>query len=230
VKGDAMTQYCPFCDEAADADQSIKSRIILQKEGFNLHPTLGCFREGYCLYTPVKHYKSFAQLNKEQLAKLEKDLSYIRQVITDEYPPHTIIAEHGPGLNGDCGASCCDHAHLHLIPVDNPKSVFLNFYSCGGAPVILASFENLSNLKNKPYVYLSCISGQHLVWQNIECFGRQFVRRVCASLQGIGHLYNWRLFPFYEQMRLTRDRLQERFMCHTERFSEKPFSSSQLSV
>jgi diadenosine tetraphosphate (Ap4A) HIT family hydrolase len=206
-----MLSDCSFCDEFAEAVQADDSRIILHNDGFNLLPTRGCFREGYCLYMPVEHYKSFARLGPEQLNKVETKLEYLRQVITNEYPPYTIVAEHGPGLNGECGVNCCDHAHLHLIPVDNLISVFLQFYSYGGSPVVLDSLSELWKLSDKPYIYLSCGAGQHLVWQNVSCFGRQFVRRVCANLQGIGHMYNWRMFPFHEQMRLTRDRLRESF-------------------
>lgn len=200
---------CEFCMEFAEFDCESDRKIAYFRNEFLLLATLGCFREGYCLYMPLEHERSFAVLGEQQLARIETEIEYIRRIIADEFSSYVLLAEHGPGPN-DRGASCCDHAHIHLIPVDDPWQVFMKFYNCGGNPEVLDSLPDLSKYKNIPYIYLSCTIGQHLVWENVNVFGRQFVRRVCAELQGIGDLFNWRVHRFEEEMRATCRRMRSR--------------------
>jgi hypothetical protein len=121
-----------------------------------------------------------------------------------------ILAEHGPGLH-DRGASCCDHAHMHVIPVHSSRHIFLQFYRRNGDVKILTRLAELEQYENSSYIYLSCGTGQHFVWQNASDFGRQFVRQVCAEFEGLGPMYNWRTFSFRENMMRTKEHLRKRF-------------------
>jgi hypothetical protein len=154
---------------------------------------------------------SFAHLGKSDLTNIQSRLAEIQSIIGQEYRSDVIVAEHGAGSATKCGASCIDHAHFHLIPVKNQLNVFQQFLEMGGAPEIFESLSDLSRLEGNPYVYLKWKADKHLVWRNVEKFPRQFVRIVCATLKGIGDMYNWRFFPFREEMQATTLRLRPRF-------------------
>ena len=201
---------CDFCEEFDDNSKRTNREIARFRGKFTLLATLGCFRDGYCLYMPLSHRKSFAYLDKQELVTIESELDIIRHKVSTEYSAFTIIAEHGAGIN-DGGASCCDHAHIHIIPTDEPKKVFTQFYMTHADLKILNSLSELTQYRDTAYIYLSCTSGQHFVWENTNLFGRQFVRRVCAEIDGVGPMFNWRLYPFYENMYRTANILRQRF-------------------
>lgn len=201
---------CDFCDEFENNGKYTNREIARFRDKFSLLATLGCFRDGYCLYMPLSHRRSFAYIDKQELVTIESELDVIRHKVSTEYSAFTIIAEHGAGIN-DNGASCCDHAHIHIIPTNDPKKVFTQFYKTHSDLKILNSLSELTQYRDTAYIYLSCTSGQHFVWENANSFGRQFVRRVCAEIDGVGPMFNWRLYPFYENMYRTANVLRQRF-------------------
>ena len=209
----ALDKYepdCAFCTEFAHIDRQPNRKIMTFRNQFILLPTLGCFREGYCLYMPIKHERSFASLGEQRLARIGLEIEYIRQTVVDEFLTPVIVAEHGPGI-GDKSANSCDHAHMHIIPVDNIDQVLSEFYKQGGPPQQLTKFSDIEQYKTSAYIYLSYEAGQHLVWRNVTLFKRQFVRRVCAGLDGLGEKFDWQLYPFYENMLQTMRVLRKRF-------------------
>lgn len=109
--------FCAFCKEF-DEERTDQSRIIWESPDFVLLPTIGCLRLGYCLFMPMDHVISFAQLPSAALTQTELVLEQHRTALRSVFGA-TIVAEHGPASYTDRGASCCDHAHLHLIPVQD---------------------------------------------------------------------------------------------------------------
>ena len=200
---------CDFCLEFADVKEHLDRKISDFRDEFVLLATLGCFREGYCLYMPTTHKRSFASLGESALLSIEIDLEYLRQKIAREYSTSVILAEHGPGIN-DSGASCCDHAHMHLIPVNDSRQVFFEFYKTSSDVQVFDNLSELAKFPEEPYIYLSCAPGQHFVWKNAESFGRQFVRRICAELDGLGPMFNWRMHQFPENIQRTTERMRKR--------------------
>lgn len=201
---------CDFCEGLSNGIEFGDRFIKRFGDDFTTIATVGCFREGYCLCLPKAHTKSFALLGADELRKAETHLEALRAAISDEFGTPVILAEHGAGLHNN-GASCCDHAHIHLIPVNNPRDVFMQFYNCSSKVEAVPGLAALSSLAGLPYIYLSCGKGQHLVWRDCTPFGRQFVRRVCAQLDGIGPLFNWRVNPFYDRMKTTATRMRAWF-------------------
>lgn len=215
-----MIRDCPFCTEFSDKKSpNTTSRLIDEREGLLLIPTLGCFRKGYCLCIPEVHTYSFATCTEEELNTASLYLQEVRRIIAKEFGEQVIFAEHGPNpceaveRNPDC--SCVDHAHMHLIPVPDVGSVVEQFVEAGGPPMALDSLSELSQFEG-PYIYLSIPSisssdSYHMIWDETHGFRRQFVRIVCADLYGIKSFYNWRTYPFRQKMRATRRRLLPHF-------------------
>jgi diadenosine tetraphosphate (Ap4A) HIT family hydrolase len=194
---------CGFCAEFARPGGG--ERIITHDGDWVLLPTIGCFVAGYCLLMPIDHVEAIADLEAGALHSLEARIEWMRRQVADEFGA-TIVAEHGPGTC-DLGASCCAHAHLHLIPVGASDAVTDAYRHIGGAPDVLPGLAGLRGLAGRPYLYLSPRSGLHLAWPAAG-FPRQFVRRVCADILGIPDRYDWRDHPFERTMRATLTRLR----------------------
>jgi diadenosine tetraphosphate (Ap4A) HIT family hydrolase len=190
---------CDFCAEFA-SDRT-GGRIILQEADWLLLPTLGCFAAGYCLLMPIGHIEAVAELSQAELIWTQDLLERMRDLVGRHFGP-AIVAEHGPG-RCDLGASCCSHAHLHLIPVGpDVGAVVAAYQRVGGPPRILRDLSELSTVAGEPYMYLSPTNRTHLLWEAAG-FPRQFVRRVCADLLGLGDRYDWRDHTFPQNMKET---------------------------
>jgi diadenosine tetraphosphate (Ap4A) HIT family hydrolase len=200
---------CEFCDELRAPD-SAGSRIVWRDDMWATVPTRGCFVAGYSLLLPMDHLISFGSAAVGDLAGAERAVERLRSLVASAFGP-AIVAEHGASVC-DMGASCCDHAHLHVIPVPSVEAVGAIYVAQFGSPQRLGALRDLKRFADAPYLYLSPKAGEHFVWTNGR-FPRQFVRRVCAQLHGIPAKFDWRLFPFEGNMvatcRALRDRLRE---------------------
>lgn len=195
---------CVFCGEFANHSPR-SNRILWESEGFNLLPSIGSLTPGYLLLMPKRHIKSFAELDHDELLAALDIAEQARRVVSQEFGP-AIVAEHGPGALGSRSSACCDHAHWHLIPC-NPYSVSLAYEHAGGSPAILNDITHLRQWNGKSYLFLSPLKHVFWVWNQSEEFTSQFVRRVCAKILGVEELYDWAVFPFEENMILTKQRL-----------------------
>lgn len=198
---------CEFCLEFRWSPRA-GSRIIWRDESWVTLPTLGCFVPGYVLLLPVEHYLSFGSLPPEDRSAAAEVAERLRITIAAEYGP-VIIAEHG-ATQCDVGSQCCDHAHLHLIPVPEPGQVERDYTEVGGEPIRLDSLAELGALAGQPYVYLSPRAGVHLAWLG-GGFPSQFVRRVCASAHGLADRFDWRRYRYEDTMEVTRSTFATRF-------------------
>ena len=194
---------CSFCAEFARPGGG--ERIITRDGDWVLLPTLGCFVAGYCLLMPIDHLQAVADLPAGQLHALEARIERLRSHLAGQFGA-AIVAEHGPGAC-DLGASCCTHAHLHLIPIGAAGAITDAYQQTGGAPEVLDELAGLRGLAGSPYLYLSPRPGMHLAWPAAG-FPRQFVRRVCAGILGMPDRYDWRDYAFEHTMRATLTRLR----------------------
>jgi len=151
-------QSCDLCNEFFEDGEKENRCIARFRDAFILFSALGCFREGYSVYAFLQHHRSFASKEVAQLEEIERELDLIRVKIQQAYSSRVIFAEHGLGLS-DNGASCCDHAHIYIIPVNDPKQVFMRFYNHRSDCQLMNKIADLTQYKDKPYIYLSCIPG-----------------------------------------------------------------------
>jgi diadenosine tetraphosphate (Ap4A) HIT family hydrolase len=192
---------CAFCTEfAALPPSGTETRIICQAGGWVLLPTAGCFTPGYCLLMPLEHLDAAADAPADELSRVAADVESMRTLISSVFGP-VIIAEHGP-RGCELGASCCSHAHLHLIPVPDPASVTAAYQATGGPGRKLDGLASLPAAVDCPYLYLSPRPAEHLLWSSAG-FARQYVRRVCAAQHGIPDRFDWRDHPFDGNQLLT---------------------------
>lgn len=185
---------CAFCIEFAALPLSGQgTRIICETGGWVLLPTVGCFSPGYCLFMPLEHLDAAADAPPGELTRVGEAGEEMRALISSVFGP-VIMAEHGP-RGCELGASCCSHAHLHLIPVPDPGAVTAAYQAAGGSGRRLNGLTGLPAAVDGPYLYLSPQPGEHLLWPAAG-FSRQYVRRVCAAQHGISGQFDWRDHPF----------------------------------
>jgi len=196
-------ETCSFCAEFLEEGHS--SRIIYQDRNWVLAPTIGCFTVGYCLLIPRRHIRSMAELSQEGLEAARLNLQRFRKVIEKHCGP-AILAEHGASASTN-GAACCEHAHMHIIPVRFTEAVRFTYISRLGLPTRLNSIGELKDLKGKAYLYLSSQEDEHFIWTEADSTRRQFARRVAAAAIGRPTEYDWRTFPFNREMKKTKELL-----------------------
>ena len=181
--GGLIAMDCAFCTEfAALPRRAQETRIICEVYGWVLLPTVGCFTPGYCLFMPLAHRRGRRRAARRTDSRVGEAVEDMRALISSVFGP-VIIAEHGP-RGCELGASCCSHAHLHLIPVPDVDAVTAAYRATGGPAAVWTDLAGLPASVDGPYLYLSPRPGEHLLWPSAG-FARQYVRRVCAAQHGV---------------------------------------------
>jgi len=192
---------CNFCLEQEVSD-SEKSLCFISSESFFALPTLGCFVPGYSLVVPRMHIRSFAKVSDEKLIELDNFLELVRKMTEREFGP-VLVAEHGTG-DDEISAACCDHAHIHIIPIKGFRQEILEKYiRAGGTPIRLESLKAIKQYNLESYILASFEKGEFLLWDSSKKFQRQFARIASAECLNLGHVYNWRIHPFPNNMVIT---------------------------
>lgn len=193
---------CAFCDEFAQPTEA--TWIVARTQSRVVLPTIGCLTQGYLLYMPHEHTLAFADLDGAELRDCEQDIDGLRIALFDRYGP-LIVAEHGP-RECDLGAGCCDHAHIHLIPVPSPDRVVEEYVEIGGPTELYRTLAECLVSVQAAYVYVSPAPAEHYVWP-AAAFPRQWVRQLCADIHGRASQWDWRDHPFDPERRRTYDAL-----------------------
>lgn len=193
---------CAFCDEFAQPTEA--TWIVARTQSRVVLPTIGCLTQGYVLYMPHEHTLAFADLDGAELRECEQDIDGLRSILADQYGP-MIAAEHGP-RECDLGAGCCEHAHMHLIPVPAPDRVVKEYVKIGGPTEPVRALAECLASVDQAYVYVSPAPAEHYIWP-ATAFPRQWVRRVCADIHGRASQWDWRDHPFDPERRRTYDAL-----------------------
>jgi len=164
--------------------------------------SLGSFVEGYCLVLPRRHVVAVRDLTMVEWDDMVSVVESLLPVVQQMYGSY-IVAEHGCGTE-DRGAACCDHAHLHLIPVPTPRDVLKENVRLGGpgVPLDLSVLPPPHLFPDSPYIWLYSMDTGSWCWP-AKRFPRQHVRRVAAAAHGLEAQYNWRRFPFRLTMTAT---------------------------
>jgi diadenosine tetraphosphate (Ap4A) HIT family hydrolase len=207
---------CEFCIELSGNAVDAFDRWLHWDTNLAIGPSIGHFTPGYLLFVPLEHRSSFARLSSPTLRNAADYLTFTRLLVSDLYGP-PIVAEHGSCGLSRPGVACCEHAHLHLIPMPDERhcdEVRAEYIARDAHYVELSSLNDLAKWGDDPYLYLSVRPGEHLLWplssSNETLFPSQFVRRVCSEILGVKE-WDWRLDPFIEEAVQTRKRLGEAF-------------------
>lgn len=210
---------CSFCSEFLEEDfgnlfkykcsnSLFPNRIIYENDLFYLMPTIGAFSEGYILFVTKTHIPSMSYLAPSDLECLQNTINLFYSKIPLQYK-NGFFFEHGEVLQSEYKSGCCEeHAHLHYCPVGFDIFSHLRkefqFYD-------LESLKNLSEIKNSniPYLLVGNQDGFHYAFvKNLES---QYIRKIISYKIEIQEMWDWRIFPFTENMFRTYKNLKELF-------------------
>jgi diadenosine tetraphosphate (Ap4A) HIT family hydrolase len=105
---------CFLCTEMEE-----RGGYISLSKHFRCVADIAPMRVGHCLLSTAIHKGSFAQLEVDVLREAVAQLAALCNLPLFSGRP-VLYVEHGavPGRGGESGIGCCDHAHIHLIPLD----------------------------------------------------------------------------------------------------------------
>lgn len=211
--------YCNFCAELDDkipARQVYEAelwgedeRVLWENDNFVVIPTVGCITPGYLLLLPKEHNYSFADVPTSLRGELMAISTFLRKLIAREYKCQVLIAEHG-SIQCDRGAACCDHAHLHFIPVPDDEAA-LEYYEDISEDCVAMSLEDLFILKGTTYILAGSDPIHVNIWRHQDGFTSQFCRKVAAREWNVDDQWDWRRSPNYPNIRKTLDQLRGKF-------------------
>lgn len=178
------------------------SRIIWQNEDLLLMPTIGCFVEGYSLLITRRHYYSIAEFARNHdLSEFAQILSSIRKLMGSLYSG-CIFFEHG-AIDAHCKAGgCCDHAHLHILPaighaLDRAKRQFS-----------FTMYPDLEWVYQVSSPYLLFHDGENYYLSTDHVVPSQYFRKLLAREAGLGDRWDWRKYPFTDNMLHTFEKMR----------------------
>ncbi len=193
---------CFFCQEMEERTKNLlkKERIVLETKNFVVFPTVGCFQIGYLLIMPKQHFLCFGELDCEMLTELDEILQKLTSYVWEKSGQKCIVFEHGTRDLKKLTATSIMHAHIHLVPSKKGILPFLPDY-CQ-----LCKIKGFSDLakETENYLFLRDLDGINYIVKN-NGYPSQFFRKiVCQSLE-ISDYWDWKEYPFKENMLITLD-------------------------
>jgi diadenosine tetraphosphate (Ap4A) HIT family hydrolase len=197
---------CLFCNKfgaPSNSNENWYDKILTHQGGFKVIPGLGPLAEGYLLVISTQHYLNIASLPQKKLAELGNLKQHVRDILTQCYEP-PIFFEHGPASIARGGGSCIDHAHLHALPI---KFDLLSFLRQDHDLMPIDSLSCLAQLwACRPYLFIEDQKGQMYMCITDRIPG-QYLRRIIAKGIGISDEWDYALFPKYDVVAATINRL-----------------------
>lgn len=195
---------CELCTEFQEKYNNIlkTDRIIMKTHNFVVLPTVGCMVENYLLIIPKYHYTSFSQLSNSEIIELDEIIGKICFINRAYYKQNTLMFEHGSLDEGCNSGNSIVHAHLHILPfsysllhkmrIDNLKIISIN------------GFEEIKSkaIGHSSYLYYRDLTGeQYVVFHS--GVPSQYFRKLLAEHLGLHYEWNWREYPFLDNMQKT---------------------------
>ena len=118
------TEHCEFCDEVNGRPsrfkryyaQLIPSRVLIERAGFIVMPSMGQVVSGSLMMLPRQHVERFSDFDDDTKVRAEQMIGTIARAAG----PSVAVFEHGARsrTGGACGIY---HAHVHIVPL--PKNL-----------------------------------------------------------------------------------------------------------
>ncbi|TWT68816.1 hypothetical protein Pan14r_10630 [Crateriforma conspicua] len=168
----------------------MRSRIVLETDGFVALPTIGQLFSGSMLILPRRHTERFSDLSRFEIGRFD---SFARRLFDGVGSDH-VLFEHGARCvsRGGCGIY---HAHVHCIPV--PSELLLNDM----LPFGRQAHDSLSdawkaNRNTDEYIVARDSAGRVASIDEdvirLHGYGSQHMRRVLVSHFSLPKPWDWR--------------------------------------
>jgi ATP adenylyltransferase len=180
------------------------NEALFESKNFKIIPSLGSLIEGWLLVLPKSHYISFGAINNDDLYReLETLLNYISPFIEQEYGKY-VIFEHGP-VKPETVVGCgVDYAHLHIVPMEidliqkSSKHINENIWT----KIPNLGFTSTYYNSSLPYLLVQDHNKNTFIGTD-DKIPSQLFRQIIAEHLGISNQYDWKAFPFVDNINKT---------------------------
>jgi len=178
--------------------QSLRWRLIKETKHFIVTPTLGPIVDGYVIIWPKRHILSFKHLVEDELSELVTIVDSLCDTMKGKFNKELVVFEHGQveGCNEvGCGVN---HAHIHIVAIDNTRLFFdmaQSTYITEKEYEKYYDFYQDGYFPNKDYMLISSIDfSETKILSYGEIRVSQALRRILAECCGQSGNWNWREF------------------------------------
>ncbi|MDQ1405963.1 MAG: hypothetical protein QOG55_1592 [Acidobacteriaceae bacterium] len=201
---------CCLCSILTSGSRSeLWDEPIFESRNFVVIPSLGSLVEGWVLLVPKQHFISMGALSTSLGAELCQLKIQVVKLLSRKYGEMCAF-EHGPSAaNHEIGCGV-DHAHLHILP--------LSFDLVQAAQVFMPSESRWTNAtletcqdafkSGKDYLYIEQPVGTGRIATHSQ-FGGQIFRKAIAAQLGVPGKFNWRDYPYTENVNRTVQTLSD---------------------
>ncbi|MBC8484756.1 MAG: hypothetical protein H8D45_01785, partial [Bacteroidetes bacterium] len=172
-------------------EYNLENRIIFETENFCVLPSIGPLVEGHLLILTKEHYLSYAHIPQSKYREL-KQVKYSTSKLLQRVYHSPVFFEHGPMSEVLKGGTCCDHAHLHAVPVDIEINIKEELQKFNFIPRDIKDLEELRDNKERlvPYLFFEDSQGEKIVC-DAPMVETQFIRKLLAVKIGSKNVF-WR--------------------------------------
>lgn len=183
------------------------SRLIRRTSVVDVLAGLGAVIPGYLLLLPRRHLRSLGELSLLEIQHVFDDAWTMAKRVTRIFGGSVVLVEHGSsGQNNGPSGACIEHAHIHILPLDSgidPSRFVLPDST---------SLDNLADLgvlakKHQNYYYCAWSRTDAYLAVEPKLISQQ-ARRTWAEAVGRKDEWDWALFPFLANVRLTATKLR----------------------
>jgi diadenosine tetraphosphate (Ap4A) HIT family hydrolase len=196
-----MVAGCIFCRRDAD--------IVWSDGDFYLQLDDAPIVEGHALLCPREHYTSIADLPPSLISKLDDLLDELVAAHAAEYGP-VVMFEHG--RTGHCvrlskSERMCNHAHLHLLPLDADLDGAVKV----GSPIKWRRLSEIVELASDVSGYILVRTGTEGKFIPVmRSLPPHYLRTVSSSLAGCPELAAWEAVMHTERSQELKARAAEK--------------------
>lgn len=163
-------------------------------------PTTGSILPNWLLFLPRNRVLSIKHLKAPQRQRLMRHAQVTMERLQSVCEPFTVTYfEHGASEKGSPTGCGVDHAHLHAVPLPFSLS---NVFAVRNANARIVD-DNDPWAKINPGEYLFCADAEGTYWAPVLSPESQYFRRLIASEIGYNDQWDYKTFPFPENIEKT---------------------------
>jgi diadenosine tetraphosphate (Ap4A) HIT family hydrolase len=186
---------------------------LYETENFAVIPALGSIVEGWLLIIPKERYISFGYFQLPQLFdELSQLINDVSNIVQKLYGAH-IIFENGAFCSNTLVGCGVDYAHFHIVPtkhnlIETIENEFGIYYDWKQIDSLSESVKYIED--KKPYLYYNTQQRESLITTN-DNIPSQLFRKALAFNMGLPDEYDWKKYPFTENIHKTIDIYKGKF-------------------
>ena len=128
-------------------------------------------------------------------------LEKITSILESHFRKPCIAFEHGGAPVSDGAAACVPHAHMHIVPVEEPETIVHSALSTATMEEVSSLDALASCCAARHYIY-TLVGNRHRLFRSAR-FESQLMRKSIARSIGLTHQWDWKLFYFSENFGYT---------------------------